>query len=514
MPKNQSSAAKRARAAARDGAKYTTVLRNTSLPVPDPASPGWDELVVAALSAVVAERGTVPATEVWDESARHSMVQREGGTYGGVRWGVVEPAADGIVIREVRDCTGVVPKGTRVPVPYRLHDGRVEVAALWPVVWSSNAQPFWRYVHNGWSVENPGDLPASLAPFRPSENLQYEVRTYSVPDGIVGEDHTGGAPSWGTNAWCERLDQAVLLADALVAHRLSTPSRPAGGDCGNLRAEVWAHTTANQTEPPVRVHQVDADPNRPVVPRVPYDTWLPGRPDSAAPIPEPAWYPDEKHPPNYSLTVWSESNGWETIAWFVGGRSPAGIAATLLRVGTGGPYAYAETWGPDYPDAWRQDFTQEGRAIMDRHPDEAFAETTARYDRQRRQETADLAAALAARSRGALTVEQAAARLQTGGQAYRDFLRIGQICIVDALEEKRLAAEEGSEERMRMRAALDALEERHQAEEWVVELTAEHMATRRRDAHYTDGAKAYRVRALKEYLSPGEDVAGVPGLAA
>ncbi|MFJ7424098.1 hypothetical protein ACIQXD_36770 [Streptomyces uncialis] len=505
-PKKQSTAARKARAAAREGAKYTEALRSAS---PDPAAPDWDDLVVAALSAVVAAHSVVPVTVIWDEGARHSMVQRDNG----VRWGVAEAAADGVVIREVRGDVGVAPKGARVPVPHRLDDGQVEVAALWPVVWCSNDQPFWRYVHNGWSVEQPGTFPHALDPVCPSPDLPYEVRIYYVPDGIVGEDHTGGAPSWWTRAWCGHLDQAVLLADALVAHRLSNPTRPAGGDCGGLRAEVWEHSTTDLGTLPARVHQVDADPDRPEVPRLPFNAWPKGRPASTEPTPEPTWFRGEKHPPTYDLRVWSESDGWTTLAWFVGGRSPAGIAATLLRVGTGGPYAWAETWGPHFPRADAHDWTtQEGRSLMDRHPDESYAEGTARYDEKRRQETVDLAAALAARSGGALTTEQAAARIEAGGQKYRDFLRVGQICVMDALNEQRRAAE--GDERVRMRKALDALENRHQVDDWVIELTWAHMATNRRDAHYTEGAKRWRERALQEYLSPGEGVAGVDGLTA
>lgn len=504
-PKKQSTAAKRARAAAREGAKYTEALRSAS---PDPASPAWDDLVVSALSDVVAEHGIVPVTVIWNEDARHSMVQRDNG----VRWGVAEPAADGVVIREVRGDVGVVPKGTRVPVPHRRGDGRVEVAALWPVVWCSNDQPFWRYVHNGWSVEEPGTLPPALDPVCPSPDLPYEVRVYSVPDGIVGEDHSGGAPSWWTRAWCDRLDKALLLADTAVAHRLSAPERPAGGACGILRAEVWQHSTSDLATLPARVHRADADPDRPVVPRLPFATWPEGRPASTEPTPEPTWFQGEKHPPTYDLRVWSAESGWETLGWFVGGRNPASIAAALLRVGTGGPFPFAETWGPHHPDAWAHDWTQEGRALNDRHPDEPYAESTVRYDEKRRQEAVDLAAALAERSGGRLTTEQVTARLAAGGQEYRDFLRVGQICIMDALNEQRLAAEEGSETRMRMREALDALENHHQVDAWVNELTAAHMATNPRDAHYTAGAMLWRRRALQEYLSPSEDVTGVPSL--
>ncbi|MFH8620168.1 hypothetical protein ACH4E8_34510 [Streptomyces sp. NPDC017979] len=504
-PKKQSTAGKRARAAARKGAKYTEALRAAS---PDPASPEWDDLVVAALSDVVAEHGIVPVTVIWNEDARHSMVQRDNG----VRWGVAEPAADGVVIREVRGDVGVVPKGTRVPVPHRRGDGQVDVASLWPVVWCSNDQPFWRYVHNGWSVEQPGTFPHALDPVCPSPDLPYEVRIYNVPDGIVGEDHTGTTPHWWTRAWCDRLDKAVLLADVLVAHRLGRPSRPAGGDCGDLRAEVWQHSIVDLGTLPARVHQVDADPDRPVVPRLPFNAWPEGRPASAEPTPEPVWFKGEKHAPTYDLRVWSETDGWTTLAWFVGGRGPAGIAAGLLRVGTGGPYAWAETWGPRHPDAWNHDWTQEGRGLMDRHPDESYAEGTARYDAQRLQEMADLATALAARSRGALTTEEAAARLEKGGQEYRDFLRVGQVCVMDALHEKRRAAE--GEERLRVREALDALEKHHRVDGWVIELTRAHMAANRRDAHYTEGAKRWRERALQEYLEPSQDIDGVDGLTA
>ncbi|MFD8992260.1 hypothetical protein ACFVZ4_29965 [Streptomyces goshikiensis] len=507
-PKKQSTAARKARAEARQGAKYTEALRAAETPgAPDPSIPEWDDVVVPALCAVVAEHGVVPVTVIWDEDARTTMVQRENG----VRWGVADPGADGVVIHEVPDCSGAVPKGTRVPVPHRLDNGQVEVAALWPLVWCSNAQPIWRYVHNGWAVDQPGTFPGALDPMCPSPDLPYEVRIYYVPDGIVGEDHSGGAPSWWTRAWCDRLDKAVVLADALVAHRLGPVARPAGGDCGDLRAEVWQHSTTDLGTLPFCAYQVDADPDRPVVPRLPFDTWLPGRPASTEPTPEPVWFKGEKHPPTYDLRVWSESEGWETLAWVVGGISPAGIAADLLRVGTGGPYAWAETWGPHHPDAWNHDWTQEGRALMSYHPDEPYAERTARYDAGRRQEEADLAAALAARSRGTLTVDQAAARLKAGGEEYRSFLRVGMICIMDALNEKRLAAE--GDERLRLRRALDALETHHQVDDWVIELTAAHMATDPR-AHYTAGAKRWRRRALQEYLTPGEDVAGVPGLTA
>ncbi|MEU3978115.1 hypothetical protein [Streptomyces bacillaris] len=83
---------------------------------------------------------------------------------------------------------------------------------------------------------------------------------------------------------------------------------------------------------------------------------------------------------------------------------------------------------------------------------------------------------------------------------------------MDALHEQRRAAE--GDERLRIRKTLDALEKHHQVDAWVIELTRAHMATNRRDAHYTEGAKRWRDRALQEYLEPGEDVTGVDGLTA
>ncbi|WP_336054772.1 hypothetical protein [Streptomyces sp. CA2R101] len=80
-PKNQSTAARKARSAAREGAKYPEALRGAS---PGPAALDWDDLVVSALSAVVAEHGVVPVRVIWTEDVRHSMVQRDNG----VRWGV------------------------------------------------------------------------------------------------------------------------------------------------------------------------------------------------------------------------------------------------------------------------------------------------------------------------------------------------------------------------------------------------------------------------------------------
>ncbi|MEU5109602.1 hypothetical protein AB0H07_46465 [Streptomyces sp. NPDC021354] len=496
MPKNQPTAGKKARAAARTGAKYTAFLRAQQAAVDEAR-----ELVVAGLSEVIAQGGTVPVRVVWLDEPRLEQ-------HRGDRWGVVEPAVDGVVIREVPAPAGAVEKGTRVPVPHRLPDGRVEVADLWPVVWQSNDEPFWRYVHNGWSCEKPGDYPDGLDPMCPSPELPYEVRVYDVPDGIVGEDHWGSAPSWWTKAWCTGINNARELADAMVAHRLRVPERPAGGDCGYLRAEVWEHVTRDLSVLPHRVYQVDADPDRPVAPHLPFGTWPAGRPESAQHTPEPVWHAGEKHPPNYQLRVWSEEGGWTSLAWIDGGRTPASIAATLLRVGTGGSYSFAETWGPRHPDAWAHDWTQEGRCLADYHPDMPHAEHSARLAVHRQAEENRLAAALAERSRGALTMQQAVARIQTGGQKYRDFLSTGSAAISRALHTARRAAK--GVDRLRMREALDALE-RHEVADWVVELTHTYLSTSPGDGS-TPQEQAYVRRALEEYLTPGPRTNGVPGL--
>lgn len=108
-------------------------------------------------------------------------------------------------------------------------------------------------------------LPDALDPMCPSPDLPYEVRVYDVTDGIVGEDHWGGAPRWWTTACCTDLDKACKLAD-----------------CGYLRAEVWEHLTTDRSVLPTRFHRADADLGRPKAPQLPFDTWPAGRPHSPA----------------------------------------------------------------------------------------------------------------------------------------------------------------------------------------------------------------------------------------
>ncbi|MEU5233990.1 hypothetical protein AB0G82_32650 [Streptomyces anulatus] len=86
---------------------------------------------------------------------------------------------------------------------------------------------------------------------------------------------------------------------------------------------------------------------------------------------------------------------------------------------------------------------------------------------------------------------------------------------MDTLNELRLTAAEDSEEPMRARTALDALEEHHRVDDWVIELTTTHMTSaQRRDTDSPDTSQQWRMRALQEYLTPGPSVDGVPGLSA
>ncbi|MFJ4894971.1 hypothetical protein ACIP5U_34005 [Streptomyces sp. NPDC088788] len=251
--------------AASMGTSYTDAcwrLRNQGGAEPsggdsDTARYGWQEVTVAALSALVAEHGVVPVTVMWSPAARTPAAGPEA-----VRWGVAEPAVDGWLIREVTAPLGVVEKGTRVPVPRRLPDGTISFIAVWPLVCQTSRAPFWRFVHNGWSVERPGHFPEGLDPLPPSPDLPYEVRVFDVPDGVVGDDHHGGVPDWSTRAWCTDLARARQLSDAYVAHRIAPVQRPGGGDCGYLRAEVWQHTTTDRSVQPDRVHHADAAPDR------------------------------------------------------------------------------------------------------------------------------------------------------------------------------------------------------------------------------------------------------------
>ncbi|MGK4578431.1 hypothetical protein [Kitasatospora sp. HPMI-4] len=510
MPKKQSTASRKARAAARQGEKFTRALTAALTAAgPDTVRYGWDELVLASLADVVTRHGVAPVRVEWLEEP--PAFQRESERE---RWGVAEPASDGWLIREMAHQTAAaraVEKGTRVPVPHRTADGRVEVAALWPLVHWPTTSAGWQWAHNGWGVERPGDIIAGFDPLYPSADLPFEVRVFHVPDGVVGEDHGGSAPAWHTRAWCADVERAAELARAYVTHHLQAPKRLAHS--GDVRAQVWQHDKILNTMPAL-LHTFDANPARPAVPHLPFNTAVPGRPDSIDPTPEPAWRIGEQHPPLYELRVWDESKGgWTSFGWFTGGRNGVGCAAVLLQVGTGGPYRWAETWGPRHPDAGAHDWIQEGRELTDHHPDMPTAEFSARLDAARQAETGLLAAALSERSGGALTVDQAADRLQAGGREYRDFLRIGQVVVLDVLHRRRRALPEGPE-RTAVRETLDGVELRHSVPAWLAELARRHLDADDADtaSRWSAAARASRRRALQEYLAPGSDASGLPGL--
>jgi hypothetical protein len=499
MPKKQSTAAKRARAAAREGTKYTAALRVQ--PSPDTvARYGWDDQVVTALSEIVADNGSLSVGTAWLEPQ----------PAGRDRWGGRRPTMIGYLVTEYEhqvDASRAFEKGTRIPVPHRTADGLVQVAALSPLVYWTEDSPGWQWAHTGWGVEEAdGQILDGFNPIAPSADLPFEVRVFHRPGGVVGEDYTGTEPGWEVWAWCAEQAHAVELAQAAVDHQ---DSRVPQGS-GYVRAQVWRHL-GYPNDLPELVHTADADPARPLLPRLPFDAPVPGRPASAGPTPEPAWRSGAKNRPAYELVVWTPGEGWVSFAWFTGGRSLVGVAADLLRVGVGGPYPFAETWGPRHPDAWAHDWTQEGRSLTDHYPAMPYAEQTVLSDTARTDKDRHLAVALADRSGGRLTVDQAAARIEAGGQRYRDFLRIGQVVLVDVLNRERRGLPEGPE-RTAVRQLLDDLEDRHQVPAGYAE-RARQLLDDDTDSRFTPEAQAHRRRALEEYLAPDPATTGVPGLA-
>ncbi|MEV4096997.1 hypothetical protein [Streptosporangium saharense] len=294
------------------------------------------------------------------------------------KWGVASATATGYVVRPVAypnpaDLRAAgVHKGDRVPVPYLTPDGEIATAMLWPLVGHDPVAGWW-WAHNGWSVAHPGDIHETAAPNPVSPDLPYEVRVWHAMEGLLGADYVGSASAWETAAWCATSDAATELADAFVTHRTQAPKwLAAGQDAGYLRAEVYQQVGDNGGAR--RIHRADADPARPTYSPRPYGEWSPGRPTCLEIGPEPTW--SSTDPPRYELKAWSASDGWRSVGWFYG-RQDAGIAATKLRIGAGGPYAYGETIGPDYPRAWAHDWTQHGRCMVSRHPDVPYEEEVA-----------------------------------------------------------------------------------------------------------------------------------------
>ncbi|MEU0287458.1 hypothetical protein [Streptomyces sp. NPDC006147] len=519
MPKKQSTAAKKARAAARAGAKYTAALRQASGPhlpphlqlVDEESLPESERMVVDCLRALAAEGGPIsvrvadPDPEVVEARMR---AEEKGVTPQWKRWASVQAAVDGYLLRETqygpnRSGYTTTNRGPRVPVPVRADDGTVTVVAMPEWAWLHEGR--WIWEHTGWPVDSlSGQIVDPPQEFSPAPGLRWQVALWldlAREGKVLGEDYIGGTSGWTTLGWCASRDDARQIARAFTAHRGPY-----------ARADVIEHGADNGVVSVTRETYLPA-PDAPVRPRPPAlgeprGTLAAGpRPSSPGrtEIPEPAWYQGEKHPPNSSLIVWTGTR-WRTLIhtyW-----QSANIAA-VLGIGAGGPYEWAEAWGPRHPDRDMHDWTQEGRELTHRFPEPTYQERTKLIDSERRTQEDALVGALA--DRGHLTREQAAARLAQGGEKYRHVLAVGQAAISRALHTARRALPEGPE-RTAIRQALDDLMYRH-----VLPADAERIAGEQLDSEIestrSPATTAWCRRAVAEYVSPAADpaAAGVEG---
>ncbi|MFF5783216.1 hypothetical protein ACFY7Y_40675 [Streptomyces virginiae] len=510
MPKKQPTAAKRARAAARAGAKYTAALRAAAVPLP-PHLPVVDEdaltdgerLVVESLRALAAAGGMLPLRVVTPDQDVIEAVRRaraEGRRPAWQRWAVVEAAVDGYVLREVKhgpngDQYHQGNRAPRVPVPVRAEDGTVTMVAL--PQWAREDHGWWIWSHTGWPVEAPGRIVDPPQRFAPSAELPWEVAGWldlGWEDGrVLGEDYAGSASSWQTIGWCTTREDARMIARAYVAHR------------GHFtRADVLQHGPDGGVASMVRDSYLQA-PDAPVQARAEAGPGpRPASPDRAE-VPEPAWHGGETHPPTSSLVVWT-GTGWRTLVWT--GYQTSSIAARL-GVGAGGPFAWAESWGPRHPDRDLHDWTQEGREMVRRHPDTEYAESFRLVDVERAAQAEALVTALA--DRGGMTREEAAARLERGGEAYRQLLDVGQATIARALNTARRELPEGPE-RTAIRHALDDLLYRHLLPADAVRIAGAQLDTEVESTRAPE-VTAWCRRAVAEYVTPVADpvAAGVEG---
>lgn len=512
MPKKQPTAAKRARAAARSGAKYTAALREEPgafrLPphvevFDDQALPEEDRIVVDCLRALAAEGGPLPVRmaepdpEVAEALAKAA---REARSPLWKRWASVEAAVDGYVLRESRygpNHSGYTStnRGPRVPVPVRAADGTVTVAAM--PEWALQHEGEWIWIHTGWPVERPGRIVDPPQHVLPAPGLNWEVAVWldlGIEDGkVAGEDYGGGSSAWQTVGWFMNREDAAAVARAYTAHRSHY-----------ARADVIEHGTDAGVASLTRDTFIQA-PDAPVRPR----PVRPAGPRPASPhrseIPEPAWFDRTGNPPDSSLIVWT-GTGWRTLAWT--DYQTRHIAAAL-GIGAGGPYEWAEGWGPRHPDRDMHDWTNEGRELSHHLPDMEYQERSALFAAARRATEDALVDALA--DRGNFTTEQAAARLAHGGKEYRHVLDVGQAVISRALHTARRALPEGPE-RTAVRHALDDLMDRH-----MLPTDAERIANEQLDseieAERDPGVTAWCRRAVAEYVAPVADpaAAGVEG---
>lgn len=511
MPKKQPTAAKRARTAAKSGAKYTAALREAGgfqLPphvelFDDQALPEGDRMVVDCLRALAAEGAPLPVRlaepdpDVTEALARAADAGRRPLWK---RWASVEAAVDGYVLRETmygpnRSGYTSTKRGPRVPVPVRAADGTVTVVAM--PEWALLHEGQWIWIHTGWPIERPGQIVDPPQKFLPGPGLNWEVAIWldlGIEERkVAGEDYDGGSSAWQTVGWFTNRADAVQVARAYTAHRSSY-----------ARADVVEHGSDAGVVSLTRDTFVQA-PDAPVRPR----PAMPAGPRPASPhrseIPELDWFGRRDHAPNSSLIVWT-GTGWRTLVWT--DWQAANIAA-VLGIGAGGSYEWAEGLGPRHPDRDMHDWTQEGRELIRRFPDMDYRERSVVADAARRAREDSVVSMLA--DRGGFTVEQAAARLSQGGEKYRHVLDVGQAVISRALHTARRALPEGAE-RTAIRHALDDLMDRH-----TPPADAERIANEQLD-NEMESSRAPEVtawcrRAVAEYLSPAPDpaAAGIEG---
>ncbi|AWN32589.1 hypothetical protein [Streptomyces sp. NEAU-S7GS2] len=502
MPKKQPTAAKRARAAARTGAKYTAALRQAAgphlpphlEPFDDQALPEGERLVVDCLRALAAEgrplpvRMAEPDPEVVEAQAR---AEETGVRPQWRRWASVQAAVDGYVLRETqhgpnRSGYTQASRGPRVPVPVRAADGTVTVVAMPEWAWLHEGR--WIWAHTGWPVETPGQIVDPPQEFSPAPGLRWQVAVWlDLGHGgkVQGEDYGGSTSDWQTVGWCTSRDDARLIARAYTAHRDHY-----------ARADVIEHGTDNG----VVSLTTDTYLPAPDAPERPRPSTAPGpRPASPdrAEVPEPAWYQPQDHPPNSSLVVWT-GTGWRTLAWT---DWQTGMIAQNLGIGAGGPYEWGEAWGPRHPDRDMHDWTQEGRELHSWLPEPTHQECTELIHAARRAREDALVVALA--DRGGLTREQALARLTDGGEAYREVLDVGQAVISRALHTARRALPEG-ESRTAVRHALDDLMARHLLPADAARIAVAQLDTEV-EAQRSPEVTAWCRKAVAEYIAPSPD---------
>ncbi|WP_242911505.1 hypothetical protein [Actinomadura terrae] len=462
----------------------------------DQALPEDVRLVVEGLRALAAEGGLLPLRMAEPDpevvQARR-RAQDKGVDPQGRWWASVEAAVDGYVLRETRygpNRSGytATSRGPRVPVPVRAADGTVSVVAMPEWAWLHEGG--WIWAHTGWPVETPGQLVDPPQAFAPAPELRWQVTVWhDLTAGgrkVLGEDYAGSTSHWRTVGWCATRNDARQIARAFTAHR---------GDYA--RADVIEHGTDHG----VVSRSVDTYLPAPDAPERPRPTVAQG-PRPASPgrseVPEPAWTRGPGNPPNSSLIVWT-GTGWRTLVWT---DWQTALIAQNLDIGAGGPYEWAEDWGPRHPDRDLHDWTQEGRELRQRFPQPTVAERTRLIDAARRAEQDALIDALA--ERGGLTRQQATARLTRGGETYRTFLDVGQATIARALHTARRALPEGPE-RTAIRHALDDLTTRHQPPADAQRIANAQLDSETERVPDTTATTAWCRRAVTEYLTPAPD---------